>query len=403
MRALLISVDGLSADHFATSRGVIPTLERLAGEGIPLRCQAVAPSVTWPGHATIITGAPPSRHGAAGNLLWDRQAGAARQLYLERDWHGTNFLTPTLFTEIRRRGGLTAALSWPSSRGQADHCIVDTDDGQLILTEASTTLIEAAGEPVEHLRAPGEADGVDAFLRRDALLGRLAAGLIRHRHLDLVAVQLSSIDFVLHHFGLGSAEHTQACAAVDRVLGRVMDELPDGVAVVVTGDHGHTPVSRKAFPNETLAGAGLLSLGGRPGSLVVGNGGSGWLYGIGPDPDTDAARAAAVLREAGYRVELPHAFDPAVPDRIAPWAGQFLVEAGPDALIANGLDPSEARETGMRSSHGHLPDHRAMDAQAVIWGGGSATQAEGSLLDIAPTIAALLDLPFDAMGRSRLV
>jgi predicted AlkP superfamily pyrophosphatase or phosphodiesterase len=402
MRTLLISVDGLSADHFAAYRSTMPTIDRLDREGISLRCQAVAPSVTWPGHATIITGVTPARHGAAGNLLWDRHAGVVRQLYLERDWHGTQFLVPTLFGEIRNRGGLTAALSWPSARGLADYCIVDTDDSRVILAEASTELLQAVEQPVQRLCAPGEGDGLDIFLRRDALLARIAGQLSRKRRVDLVAVQLSSVDFSLHHFGEGSVEHATACAAVDREVARIMDNLPDDCAVVITGDHGHAAVSSKAFPNEDLARAGVLSRSGEPGALVVGNGGSGWLYGIGPDPDTTAGEAAAVLREVGYRVEKPLAFDPTASEPMAPWVGDYLVEAGPEAVIANGVHQGEGRQAGMLSSHGHLPDHPAMDAHAVVWGAGTAPQQQASLLDLAPTIADLLGLPFNAMGRSRL-
>lgn len=406
MRVLLVSIDGLAADYFERHGSELPSVQQLAAEGAPLRCRAVAPSVTWPGHASIVTGAAPRRHGVVGNLAWNRRSAAPAQLYLEKDWHGDGYLVPTVFHVIKAEGGLAAALSWPSARGLTHHSIVDTDDTDVIRRDARPELLEAAlgTRSIEALRPPNETQGLDAFTARDGLLARATQWLLPQARIQLVAVQLSSLDFALHHFGSESPEVRVAARAVDDLVAKLVhDASVSDMAVVVTGDHGHTPVRRKVFPNEDLERAGLL-FHGSSGSRVIGNGGSGWLYGLGPDSRADAHRAAALLTEAGYRVVAPDAFDDhGESSELGTMVGDYLVGFGGDAVIASGVTDGEPRDVGMVSSHGHLPDDPAMDAQAVLWGPGitGLPNVTASLTDLAPRMAALIGVPF--AGRSGLV
>lgn len=72
---LLISIDGLQpADVIeAEKRGIdIPNLKRFITQGSYAQgVRGILPTVTYPSHATLITGVSPSRHGILGNNSFD--------------------------------------------------------------------------------------------------------------------------------------------------------------------------------------------------------------------------------------------------------------------------------------------------------------------------------------------
>src|SRR5579864_5651154 len=70
---VMISVDGLAAFYMDDPRAEMPTIRALANEGAKASLmKAVAPTVTWPNHTTLVTGVTPARHGVVGNDFFDR-------------------------------------------------------------------------------------------------------------------------------------------------------------------------------------------------------------------------------------------------------------------------------------------------------------------------------------------
>ena len=70
--AIVVSVDGMRPDVYQRPEALglrVPTLRRLAAEGVRARVQGVLPSVTYPSHTTLATGVPPRLHGIDGNRV----------------------------------------------------------------------------------------------------------------------------------------------------------------------------------------------------------------------------------------------------------------------------------------------------------------------------------------------
>src|SRR5579872_3388170 len=60
---IVITLDGFPAYTLRDRRAPIPTLRKLAAEGVAAEGMRVSnPSVTWPNHTTIATGVPPAMH-----------------------------------------------------------------------------------------------------------------------------------------------------------------------------------------------------------------------------------------------------------------------------------------------------------------------------------------------------
>jgi hypothetical protein len=81
---VLVSSDGLRSDDFyAEGAGAValPRLRALVREGSHARrVRGVLPMLTYPSHATLMTGVSPARHGIGGNLTFEAISRASSAL-----------------------------------------------------------------------------------------------------------------------------------------------------------------------------------------------------------------------------------------------------------------------------------------------------------------------------------
>ncbi len=98
---VVISVDGLD-NRCPLTRLQIPNLRRMMREGQATRgVIGVVPTITWPSHTTIITGADPVVHGILGNQRPKSEGG-------EYYWSEWLIRTPTLLRAAHEAGLKTA-------------------------------------------------------------------------------------------------------------------------------------------------------------------------------------------------------------------------------------------------------------------------------------------------------
>src|SRR5689334_8984115 len=110
---VLVSIDGLKPEYVraADSLGLkIPTLRSLARDGASATGVVSAfPTVTYPNHTTMVTGAPPARHGIYANTTFDPLGTNMEGWY----WYAEDIRVPTLWDAARSRGLTSAAVHWP--------------------------------------------------------------------------------------------------------------------------------------------------------------------------------------------------------------------------------------------------------------------------------------------------
>ena len=69
---VLVSIDGLRPEFYRDPRWPAPTLQWMAREGAQAEgVRGVFPSVTYPSHTTLVTGALPARHGVLYNTPFE--------------------------------------------------------------------------------------------------------------------------------------------------------------------------------------------------------------------------------------------------------------------------------------------------------------------------------------------
>lgn len=228
---VVLVLDGLGARQLARVRDKAPVLA--GGEGTTLT--SVAPSTTAAALTSLTTGLPPAVHGVVGY-------------------------------RVVAAGDVLNVLTWRLGRRDARRIVPPAAFQPFRPFPASPS-----PPPVVSRQEYGATGFTAAHLGDAPLHGwHTPAGLVVElrqllaRGLPFVYCYYDGVDRTAHAYGLG--EHYQAeVAAVDRMVGDVLDVLPPGAALVVTADHGQVEVgsSIEVLGDDVMALVTLLSGEGR--------------------------------------------------------------------------------------------------------------------------------------------
>jgi predicted AlkP superfamily pyrophosphatase or phosphodiesterase len=395
---ILISLDGLRPDFYLDERRAIPRLRALAAAGTAARAaEAVFPSVTYPGHASIATGVRPARHGIVFNVIFDPRGGRSR-------WYeeAADLRAPPIWEWARAAGRTTAAVSWPVTLGaRIDWLVAERD---YYARQDPLPLLVAASTPglFERLGVTPAPEIFKDVVRWDEFLTATTAAIIRTGKPDLLLLHLVQLDYFQHRSGREGPDVAPARARIDGHLGTLQAALreaglADRAAVVVVGDHGFQDVSRTVHPNEVLARAGLGGCAwSEPAWRATAHvtGGSAGVF-VNPPGDDDArARAAAALRaEARDRYTV---LTRAELDVLGAMPGAALGLEGAPGYMVSGSCGRGLTASARGATHGYLPSRATMATGFVASGAGVRSGVmldRVRLIDVAPTIARLLGVP----------
>ena len=108
---VLISIDGFRPDFYLDKKWSAPNLRLMMKNGTSAKgVRSVFPSVTYPSHTTIITGAYPAKHGIYYNAPVDGKKG---QWY----WEESYIKVPTLWDAVHDAGLSSGSVMWPVTVG----------------------------------------------------------------------------------------------------------------------------------------------------------------------------------------------------------------------------------------------------------------------------------------------
>ncbi len=406
---VLISIDGLRPAVYldpAREGMSVPNLRALAEMGSVAEGVVVSyPSMTYPSHTSLATGARPARHGITSNTKFDPPAGS-------QAWYFENaaMKVPALWDVAREHGLRTAGASWPVTVGaRIDSLFPESNQGPGWLAraraESTPGLVDAA---VAHLGGFGENDNQNA-VNRDRFTTAVAAHQIRTVQPHLLLVHLMETDSAQHAHGPFATPVRAAFERVDAHVGAIVQAtvdagIRDRTAFVVTGDHGFSRVHALIQPNVVLREGGWLRTDER-GRVTA-----DWqvaAHGMAirlrdPGDTALAARVQARFEELArtryqgiFRVvprqELDtHGTYPEAAFFVEPAEGYYVSDgvAGGAVLVA----------TDRRGAHGFLPTEPRLHTGLIVSGAGikrGVPLPSVRQIDIAPTIGRLLgfDLP----------
>ncbi len=223
---VVICVDGCDPEYLERGipDGIFPTMSDFHREGYVGTADAVVPTFTNPNNVSIVTGAPPSVHGIAGNYYLDRESG--REIMMTDEGL---MRSDTILALMARAGVRTAAVT---AKDKLRRLLGRNLDGICFSSEFADSEFEA-------LVGRGKPDMYSADLSLfvlDAGVALLERGMARLLYLSLS-------DYVQHAHAPGAPEANAFNRAIDDRVRRFV-EL--GAVVGLVADHG---MNDKARPN----------------------------------------------------------------------------------------------------------------------------------------------------------
>lgn len=408
---LLISIDGLQPDDVieADKRGIdIPNLKRFITQGSYAQgVRGVLPTVTYPSHATLITGVSPSRHGIFGNNSFDPLQMNQGGWY----WYASDFKVPTLWDIAAKAKLTTANVHWPVSVNasavkwnipqiwRTGHA----DDAKLMRSLATPGLIESLESQL------GEyAPGIDESITGDETRGRFATAIITREKPYFTTVYLTALDHEQHAKGPDTAAAHAVLKRIDAVVGNIitaqMTARPDSVIAVVS-DHGFSKVDTEVNLYRAFIDAGLILLDAN-GKIKDweaspwNSGGSSAIVLKRPSDQALRARVSELLAQLKSDPKNGIA-EIATESRIAQYGANpqasFYVSFAPNAYAGSfkGAAAPLVGPSASRGTHGYFPDKPFMRSSFMIMGKGiqkGRSLGEIDMRAIAPTLAKVMGL-----------
>jgi predicted AlkP superfamily pyrophosphatase or phosphodiesterase len=412
---VLISVDGLAHYYFDDPECEMPTIRALAKEGARAKMmRASMPSVTWPNHTTLVTGAHPAKHGVIGNNYFSRAKNEVVPLIPDPYFNKEEIVkAPTIYDVAKQAGLKTAGVIWPASRGAKtlDWQVPDCFSNSLWQAHGTPSLLaelKQAGIPYEKQEEwCKNGKGED----RDRMYVQIFNHIVRTHRPNVGLLHLIEVDHIEHAKGPQTPEAYAAVKFADDRVREVWDELkksfPGKATLIVSSDHGFFRIQQTIQPNVLLKKEGLLKVEGTKlaGGQVraLGQGGGCFLYIL------DQANREALIARLTKLFKDVEGIDVVIGPRDFKKFG--LADPLKDANMADlmlsakeGYSFSDTftgdivvslKSDTVKGTHGYSPFPDRMHASFVAWGAGikpGSTLGTISNTDVAPTMAALLGL-----------
>jgi predicted AlkP superfamily pyrophosphatase or phosphodiesterase len=416
---LIVTIDGMKPESYTEpdAHGLkVPTLREMVLNGASSDgVQSVMPTVTYPSHTSMVTGANPGTHGIYTNAAWDPLG----QNSAGWRWYTEDIRVPTLWQLARTEGLKTALIHWPVTAGaQADLSIPEywrasiPEDMKLVRALSTPGIFEQVAKEF-----PSFKTDVPPLDLTDSIWTDAACYAIENLRPNLLLLHLAMVDHWEHEKGPFSAEANAATETADAQIARLIASTKKaGIwqtsVLVILSDHGFAPISQEMRPGVLLQQKGLITLDAKgritdwKASEII-DGGSAYLYV--KDPKDDATRAAlrgifdplVGAEGSGIRRIASH-------DEIVAMGGDpsaFLALEGADGTsFAFGYSGDLKGPSRGGGTHGYFPDRKEMRASMIVYGPpiGPGKIDHARLIDVAPTVATWLGLKLGTTDGSPL-
>lgn len=404
---VLISIDGLRPDFYLDPSWSTPNLQFMKNNGAYAEgVRGVFPTVTYPSHTTIITGAMPARHGIYYNTMFT-DTGSTGTWYREEKL----IQTETLWDAVHKAGMTSACLSWPVSVGApVDYNVPESWNNDNNGTRSINPNVTPAGlfEEIQQ-QATGKLDYADMNLNNlafDENISRMAAYLIKKYKPNFTTVHIVCVDHAEHETGRYSEEVKKAVASADHAVGNIIQALElagisDSTTIIVTGDHGFSDIHTSIAPNVLLARNGLLAPRDNKAAwkaMFHSSGASAFLHLKNKNDAATLAKVRAVLDSLPASAKkLFRIVDRGELDRIGADPNAVLALAPVEGVAVSGNSNGDFVRPGRGGTHGFFPDFDHIQTGFIAFGAGinaGTVVPKMGLEDIAPVISSLLGLSF---------
>jgi predicted AlkP superfamily pyrophosphatase or phosphodiesterase len=405
---ILITMDGFAAYLLSDPQAPIPTLRRMANEGVAAEGMRVSnPAITWPNHTTLVTGVHPEKHSVLFNGVLVRPGpGLPARVDGKRD-KSELVPVPTVYDLAHKAGLHTAGINWPCTRNSGT-----LDDDFPDVPDQVTHTTPRLREELKDILGDQRSFSTNSAAGREQIWTAAALHVIKKRKPNFMLWHMLITDTIHHRYGARSPASYTAVAMVDGQLQQLLEALKEAgiyerTTIFVTADHGFEKALKLLNPNVLFRKEGLLETGPTPGILkaraqIISEGGIAMVYLTNPETRReDEAKVKALMREQEGIQEIlePEQFAAlGMPDpRKNPQMADLVLvckEGYAFGSIAHGENyvTEVTLAAGNQGHHGYLSTNPKMNAVFVAWGAGIKRGAKLGVIenvDVAPTIAKL--------------
>lgn len=259
---IVISFDCLSALDFPILQELPHFQELLAHGSYCKNVESIYPSVTYPCHATIVTGKYPNRHGIINNTFL--QPG---RLSPDWFWQRTYIKGTTLYDAAKKAGLSTAALLWPvTAKAKIDYNMPEIFANRPWHHQIAVSLCN--GSPLFQLdmnRRFGHIRNGISQPELDDFVLESTVQTIKTKKPNLLLVHFTDLDTQRHYHGFSSQEAIAAIHRHNTRLGRILQAIKESgmqedSTIIALGDHSALDESKAVKPNVLLREHGLIEI-----------------------------------------------------------------------------------------------------------------------------------------------
>jgi predicted AlkP superfamily pyrophosphatase or phosphodiesterase len=416
---IVISFDCLSAQDIRKLKELPNFQELLERASICESVETIYPSVTYPSHASIVTGNHPNQHGVPTNTLL--QPGKDSPDWY---WGRSHIQGTTLYDEAKKADMSTAALLWPvTAKAKIDYHMPEIFANRPWHHQILTSLWNGSigyqydlNKRFGHLRNGIQQPELDDFVTASAV------HTIKTKKPNLMLIHLVDLDSQRHRHGFSSKEANEAVDRHDARLGKILTALKDSglyekSTIVALGDHSSLDHTKVVKLNVLFKESGLLEVTKRGKvknwkAYCKSNDGSAYIYLKDKNDTGTKERVRALLNSLVMNEEngVEFVIDGVEAGRRgADVHAAFMVEARRGFYFTEHLDGNsidEITEEDVASgkytfaSHGYSPTKDNYETIFIATGKGIKPNVEipaMRLIDEGPTFARLLGLD---LGRT---
>jgi predicted AlkP superfamily pyrophosphatase or phosphodiesterase len=387
-RLLVISIDGMDARFLnePALRVKVPNIRKLMRDGASATVVGVAPSETWPAHASIVTGVSPWQNGIVANTIPGKGD--------EHFFSASAFKTQTLWDSASQSGMKTATVYWPTTLGAnvafdfPEYWEGRQADAVSLATISGKATPAGIGAQVAKMFPSFEKELWD-----DSTSAYATICLLSNEKPDVVFVHMAEADAEQHETTALSIYAREILENDDDLIGQMLRKLEPGTLVAVVSDHGFENNSRVIRPKVLLRQAGVK------GRVEVADG----LIGT---PDASAAEELRRLMAQGRKYGIAREVKMAEVKARAPGLGRWVAafDTMPDCTASDeehgpGIGPGT--HLGV---HGFWPTRPNYRSVFILSGAGvrPVKLGEIDMLQIAPTLAEAMGVKLPAAKSQSL-
>ena len=409
---IVISFDAVSEEdlEFLSKQ---PNFSKLIKNGALIKnVESVYPSLTYPAHATIVTGKYPKNHGVINNTVLDFKNDNP-----DWYWYRKYIKGDTIFDLAEKSGMKTCSILWPvTARSKITYnmpeifCTKRYDNQILKSALAGSKIYQVnMNKKFGYLRQGMEEPYLDNFATE------VAKKTIRELKPNLILLHLIDSDSQKHKYGIENKEVIESLKRHDERLGEIIESLKlagiyEDSTIIALGDHSQINVNNVIKLNSILMNIDLINVNCNKiksyKDIDKSCDGSSYIYLKNKNDVETRKKVRDILNELKnkYSNVIEEVYNnEEIKNLGADINASFMIEAKRgyyfiDDFLGEAIeviDESSKIKHKLRASHGYLPSRDNYKTFFIAYGKTikkGVVLEKGKLINHGPTIAKILEI-----------